>query len=110
MKDRKIELIMIAAVIAFLFSLFDFTRCLMIYGVITNQYSLSYQIFVMLIPISFVICVIVKIAKWNLNFEDILWDVYTPLLCWAFIMAFALPCSLVFAGICNGIMTLDMFI
>jgi hypothetical protein len=110
MKDIKLEAVMIGVAVLLLFSLFDFTYCLITYGVITNQNSLSYKIFTALIPIFLVVSIVAKIIKWDESFEDILWSVYGPLLCWGLIMAFALPISLVFAGICNGIMLLDLFI
>jgi hypothetical protein len=51
MKDIKLEAVMIGVAVLLLFSLFDFTYCLITYGVITNQNSLSYKIFTALIPI-----------------------------------------------------------
>lgn len=110
MKDIKLELAMIAAAILFIFSLYDFTYCLIAYGVITNHNSVSYQIITVLIPILFIISIIVKIVKWNESFGDILWEVYTPLLFWGLVIGFTLPLSLVFAAICKGAMVLDLFI
>lgn len=110
MKDMKFELMMIGVSILFLFCLFDFTHCLIAYGVITYKNSLSYQVLIMLIPILLVICVIVKILKWNTGFDEIIGSAFTLFLFWVFTMAFALPCSLFFAGICQGIMLLDLFI
>ena len=54
-KDNRLELLMIAVGILFIFTLFDFTYCLVTYGVITNHNSLSYQIITLLIPALFII-------------------------------------------------------
>ncbi|WP_405286205.1 hypothetical protein [Methanobrevibacter sp.] len=109
-KDNRLELLMIAVGILFIFTLFDFTYCLVTYGVITNHNSLSYQIITLLIPALFIISVIVKIFRWNVSFSEIIWDIYTPLLFWGILIGFTLPLSLVFAAICKGIMVLDLFI
>ena len=106
MKDIRFELMMIGVAALFLFCIFDFTHCLIAYGVITYKNSLSYQLFILLLPILLVICMTVKILKWDTGFDEILEGAFTLFLFWAFIMAFALPCSLFFAGICHGIMLL----
>ncbi|MEE1337298.1 hypothetical protein [Methanobrevibacter sp.] len=108
MKDIKLELMMVAALILILFNLFDFTYCLITYDVITYQYSLGYRIITVLIPIIFIISVIIKIIRWDKSFGDILFSAYIPLIFWAFTMAFCLPLSLVFAGVCKGIIMLGM--
>ena len=109
-KDNRLELLMIAVGILFIFTLFDFTYCRVTYGVITNHNSLSYQIITLLIPALFIISVIVKIFRWNVSFSEIIWDIYTPLLFWGILIGFTLPLSLVFAAICKGMMVLDLFI
>ena len=110
MKDNKLELIMIATFLIFIFTLFDFTHCLITYGVVNGQNSLTYNIIAILIPALFVIGIIIKIIKWDESFGDILFSVYTPLLFWAIIIGIALPLSLIFAGICDGIIMIDSFI
>ena len=109
-KDNKLEWLMIAVGILFIFTLFDFTYCLITYEVITNHNSLSYQIITVLIPVLFIISVIVKIVRWDVSFSEIIWDIYTPLLFWVILIGFTLPLSLVFAAICKGMMVLDLFI
>lgn len=110
MRDVKLELIMVVFAFIFLFSLFDFTYCLITYTAITNQNSLSYRIFTMLLPIPLVISVIIKIIKWDETFGDILFSAYAPLFVGGLTMALALPVSLIFAAICNGILMLDIFL
>jgi hypothetical protein len=110
MKDIKIELIMIATFFIFIFTLFDFTHCLISYGVVNGQNSLTYHIIAILIPSLFLIGVIIKIIKWNESFGDILFSVYAPLLFWVIIIGIALPLSLIFAGICDGMIMIDSFI
>lgn len=110
MKDIKLELMMVATLILILFILFDFTYCLITYDAITYQYSLSYRIITILMPVTFLISVIIKIIRWNNSFGDILFSAYIPLIFWAFTMDFCLPLSLLFAGMCKGIIMLGMWI
>ncbi|WP_462316446.1 hypothetical protein [Methanobrevibacter sp.] len=108
MNDRKLELMFVGVWVLLLFSLFDFTHCLLTYDVITYHNSLSYRIITALVPIFFVVGVIVKIIKRERSFGDILFSMYAPLFLWAFTMALALPLSLVFTAICKGIIVLGM--
>ena len=110
MKDIKIELIMIATFLIFIFTLFDFTHSLITYGVIDGRNSLTYQIIAILIPALFVIGITLKIIKWDESFGDILFSVYSPLFFWVIIIGIALPLSLIFAGICDGMIMIDSFI
>ena len=110
MKDIRLELLFAATIILFLFTLFDFTHCLVAYDLISYQTSLTYQIVTILIPGLFVLSVIVKMVRWNTDFKDILFEAYALLFFWIIIIGITLPISLVFAGFCDAIITVDMFI
>lgn len=108
MKDRKLELMFVGVWVLLLFSLFDFTHCLLTYDVITYHNSLSYRIITALVPVFFIVGVIVKMIRWEKSFGDIQFSMYAPLLFCAFTMALALPLSLVFTAVCKGMIMLGM--
>lgn len=78
-----IEVAVLIGVGLFIFSLIECGYYVFTYGhPVIWQELLTTKIILLSIPILFIISVIIKIIKRNENFEDILLEVYGPLLVW----------------------------
>jgi uncharacterized membrane protein YozB (DUF420 family) len=84
---REIQLIIFLIFAIFILMILDITYCVLTNGDIRWHNSLIYTSFALSIPILFVVCLIIKLIKPQVSFEDILTVVYTPVLFWGFILA-----------------------
>lgn len=97
-EDNKFYLEIALFISPFIFSLIDFTSCLVNHGIIFWWNCYSFRIFLVLIPISLIATVIAKLIWRERTFNDIFKYAFIPLFIWFIEMGFALFFSL-FIGV-----------
>ncbi|ADC47152.1 hypothetical protein mru_1302 [Methanobrevibacter ruminantium M1] len=97
-EDNEIYLVIILVLAPLIFSIIDFTSCLVDHGVITWFNCYTFKTYICFIPILLICSIIAKVIWREKSLKDVLEIAFAPLFFWLIEIGFALFVSL-FIGV-----------